>query len=179
MTARSRFQATRCSKGWPVCIHTSIRSRYRSWTIRRIWMSSHANWKSFYTGGLTRTDSCCAGTAFTPGEGAWMKPGATSRYLNFCSKWLAAHISLGGLCSKERVMAILTIPIENRTINEPAAIAGYLAGIGVEYEIWKPAAEVAADAPAEEILAAYSTEIEKLKESGGYVTADVIDVKPQ
>jgi 1,2-dihydroxy-3-keto-5-methylthiopentene dioxygenase len=76
-------------------------------------------------------------------------------------------------------MAILTIPEESRTINEPAAIAGYLAGIGVDYEIWEPTAEVAADAPAEEILAAYSTAIEKLKESGGYVTADVIDVKPQ
>ena len=76
-------------------------------------------------------------------------------------------------------MAILTIPKENRTIDEPAAIAGYLAGIGVDYEIWEPAASVASDAPAEEILAAYSTEIEKLKESGGYVTADVIDVSPK
>ena len=45
-------------------------------------------------------------------------------------------------------MAILTIPQENRTINEPAAVAGYLAGIGVDYEIWKPAVEVVADAPA-------------------------------
>jgi len=51
-------------------------------------------------------------------------------------------------------MAILTIPKENRTINEPAAIADYLAGIGVDYEIWEPAASVATDAPAEEILAA-------------------------
>ena len=76
-------------------------------------------------------------------------------------------------------MAILTIPKENRTIDEPAAIAGYLAGIGVDYEIWKPSVTVAADAPAEEILAAYSIEIDRLKEIGGYVTADVIDVKPQ
>ena len=76
-------------------------------------------------------------------------------------------------------MAILTIPKENRTINEPAAIADYLAGIGVDYEIWETPASVATDAPAEDILAAYSAEIEKLKEGGGYVTADVIDVKPQ
>ena len=34
------------------------------------------------------------------------------------------------------------------------------------------------DASAEEILAAYAPEIEKLKVRGGYVTADVIDVKP-
>ena len=76
-------------------------------------------------------------------------------------------------------MAILTIPKENRTIDEPAAIAVYLAGIGVDYEIWKPSVAIAEAAPAEEILAAYSTEIDRLKEGGGYVTADVIDVKPQ
>ncbi|HEU0179256.1 MAG TPA: cupin domain-containing protein [Blastocatellia bacterium] len=76
-------------------------------------------------------------------------------------------------------MAILTIPKENRTIERAAAIAGYLAGIDVDYEIWEPSVAVAADAPAEEILAAYSIEIDKLKESGGYITADVIDVKPQ
>jgi len=76
-------------------------------------------------------------------------------------------------------MAILTIPKENRTIDEPAAIAVYLAGIGVDYEIWKPSVAIAADALAEEILAAYSVEIDRLKENGGYVTADVIDVKPQ
>jgi 1,2-dihydroxy-3-keto-5-methylthiopentene dioxygenase len=76
-------------------------------------------------------------------------------------------------------MAILTIPKENRTIDEPAAIAVYLAGIGVGYEIWKSSVAVAADAPAEEILAAYSPEIDRLKGNGGYVTADVIDVKPQ
>src|SRR5688572_31978191 len=79
----------------------------------------------------------------------------------------------------ERVMAILTIPNENRTIDDPTAIAAYLAGIGVDYEIWKPSVTVAADAPAEEILSAYSPEIDRLKESGGYVTADVIDVKSQ
>ena len=38
---------------------------------------------------------------------------------------------------------------------------------------------MAADAPAEEILAAYAAEIERLKQRDGYVTADVIDVKPQ
>jgi 1,2-dihydroxy-3-keto-5-methylthiopentene dioxygenase len=76
-------------------------------------------------------------------------------------------------------MAILTIPEENRTINDPAAVADYLAGIGVEYEIWEPATAVAADAPPEEILSAYAAEIDRLKESGGYVTADVIDVRPQ
>ena len=36
---------------------------------------------------------------------------------------------------------------------------------------------MAPDQPSEEILAAYADEIDKLKARGGYVTADVIDVK--
>lgn len=76
-------------------------------------------------------------------------------------------------------MAIVTIPEENRTINQPEVVTEYLAGLGIDYERWEPAHSVAAGAPAEEILAAYSAEIDRLKESGGYVTADVIDVQPQ
>jgi len=76
-------------------------------------------------------------------------------------------------------MAIITIPEENRSIHEPEAVTHYLAGIGIDYERWEPAHAVAANAPAEDVLAAYSAEIDRLKESGGYVTADVIDVTPQ
>jgi len=76
-------------------------------------------------------------------------------------------------------MAIVTIPEENRTIADAAVITDYLAEIGIDYERWEPAGSVAADAPAAEILAAYDSQIESLKASGGYVTADVIDVTPQ
>jgi 1,2-dihydroxy-3-keto-5-methylthiopentene dioxygenase len=76
-------------------------------------------------------------------------------------------------------MAIVTIPDENRNLKDPQAIQQYLAGIGIDYEIWQPSQELAADAPPEEILAAYDAEIEKLKAQGGYVTADVIDIKPE
>jgi 1,2-dihydroxy-3-keto-5-methylthiopentene dioxygenase len=76
-------------------------------------------------------------------------------------------------------MAAVRIPVENQTLTEPAEMRHYLAGIGIEYERWNPSHPVAADAPPEEILAAYAPEIEKLKAQGGYVTADVIDVKPQ
>ena len=38
---------------------------------------------------------------------------------------------------------------------------------------------MAPDASAESILEAYADEIEKLKASGGYVTADIIDVNPE
>jgi len=76
-------------------------------------------------------------------------------------------------------MAFVNIPDEHRTLSDQRAITDYLAGIGIEYEHWNPSRPVAADAPSEEILAAYTVEIEKLKECGGYVTADVIDVNPQ
>jgi 1,2-dihydroxy-3-keto-5-methylthiopentene dioxygenase len=76
-------------------------------------------------------------------------------------------------------MATVRIPDENRRLTEPEAIRAYLASMGIDYERWEPAHPVAPTAPAEEVLAAYSAEIEKLKEQGGYITADVIDVHPQ
>ena len=76
-------------------------------------------------------------------------------------------------------MATVRIPEQNRTLTEPAAVRKYLAGIGIDHEHWEPSHPVAANAPAEEVLAAYSSEIERLKAQGGYVTADVIDVHAQ
>lgn len=75
-------------------------------------------------------------------------------------------------------MAVLRIPDEDRTITEHEEVAEHLAGMGVDYERWEPAHPVAPDAPAEEILEAYAAEIERLKEQGGYATADVIDLRP-
>lgn len=76
-------------------------------------------------------------------------------------------------------MAVVRIPEQNRTLKDAAAVTEYLAGIGIDYERWEPAHAVPADAPAEQILEAYSHEIENLKQQGGYVTADVIDVSPK
>src|ERR1700740_159342 len=73
-------------------------------------------------------------------------------------------------------MATLRIPEQNRTLASKTAMTDYLAGIGIDYEIWETSHPVAADTPSEQILEAYSQEIEKLKARGGYVTADVIDV---
>jgi 1,2-dihydroxy-3-keto-5-methylthiopentene dioxygenase len=75
-------------------------------------------------------------------------------------------------------MATVHIPIENRTLTEDVAIREYLAGIGITYEQWKPSHQLAKGASAQEVLAAYETEIQRLKAEGGYVTADVIDVNP-
>ena len=76
-------------------------------------------------------------------------------------------------------MALVRVPDENRTLVDPAAVTQYLASVGIDYERWDPSHPVAVNAPAEEILAAYRPETDRLKERGGYVTADVIDVNPQ
>jgi 1,2-dihydroxy-3-keto-5-methylthiopentene dioxygenase len=75
-------------------------------------------------------------------------------------------------------MAIVRIPDENRTLREVAEMRACLASIQIDYERWEVKQPFAPDAPAEEVLAAYSAEIRALKERGGYVTADVIDVSP-
>jgi 1,2-dihydroxy-3-keto-5-methylthiopentene dioxygenase len=75
-------------------------------------------------------------------------------------------------------MAILRIPAENRWLRTQLEIRDYLAGIGIEYERWPLAGSTTPDAPAEEILSAYASQIEELKRRGGYATADVIDVNP-
>jgi 1,2-dihydroxy-3-keto-5-methylthiopentene dioxygenase len=75
-------------------------------------------------------------------------------------------------------MAVLTILNENKTLESAEEIASALANHGIEYERWTPAHPVADNAPADEILCAYSREIEELKRRGDYVTADVMDVTP-
>ncbi len=76
-------------------------------------------------------------------------------------------------------MAIIKIPAENATIGDRQEVTAFLAARGIDYERWTPEHPVAPDAPAEEILNAYRHEIDALKARGGYVTADVIDVKPE
>ncbi len=73
-------------------------------------------------------------------------------------------------------MATVRIPAEKRTLSDQDEVTKYLATLGIEYERWLVAERVPANAPAEDVLAAYSAEIERLKAEGGYVTADVIDV---
>jgi 1,2-dihydroxy-3-keto-5-methylthiopentene dioxygenase len=76
-------------------------------------------------------------------------------------------------------MAIVSLPDEHKTIHDETAIREHLASIGIGYEHWEPAHALANEASSEEVLAAYASEIEKLKSLGGYVTADVIDVSSQ
>ena len=75
-------------------------------------------------------------------------------------------------------MAIVYVPDKNLTLRESFEIASYLANIGIDYERWETNRIVSTDASEAEILDAYSVEIERLKEKGGYVTADVINIVP-
>ncbi|HKC64729.1 MAG TPA: cupin domain-containing protein [Pyrinomonadaceae bacterium] len=76
-------------------------------------------------------------------------------------------------------MALLTILDKDRTLTDGEAIAEHLAPYGINYERWLLDYPLDADAPTEEILDAYSQQIEQLKAHGGYITADVIDVRPK
>jgi 1,2-dihydroxy-3-keto-5-methylthiopentene dioxygenase len=75
-------------------------------------------------------------------------------------------------------MAVVRIPDQQRELTDLAQIEACLAPFGVTYQRWEPSQPVGEDAPSEEILAAYASEIETLKQQGGYVTADVVDLKP-
>jgi 1,2-dihydroxy-3-keto-5-methylthiopentene dioxygenase len=62
-------------------------------------------------------------------------------------------------------------------IENESEIRTSLAALGIEYERWD-LLRVEADASADAVLAAYDAEIDSMKQRGGYVTADVIDVSP-
>jgi len=75
-------------------------------------------------------------------------------------------------------MALIRVPDEDRTITDSDRIREFLQGHGIEYERWTP--EMAdAGTSSEALLAANADKIGELKARGGYVTADVIDVRPE
>lgn len=75
-------------------------------------------------------------------------------------------------------MAVLTIPEKAQKITDNGTIKAHLATIGIDYERWENLKEISADATDQEILDGYADEIEVLKQKGGYVTADVINIVP-
>ncbi len=76
-------------------------------------------------------------------------------------------------------MASVFIEKENRTISDPAEISAFLKPFGVWYEQWQVEGRLKPDATDQDILDEYASEIEAVKQRGGYVTADVINVSPQ
>ncbi|HEY3783379.1 MAG TPA: cupin domain-containing protein [Fimbriimonadaceae bacterium] len=75
-------------------------------------------------------------------------------------------------------MAVVRIPDQDRVLTDFQEAQQFLKSINIDYEIWKSEKPLPADATSEEVLEAYSSEIEKLKVEGGYVTADVININP-
>ena len=76
-------------------------------------------------------------------------------------------------------MASISIPTTGERIDDPDQIAAFLKPHEIWHERWPVEGRIGADATPEEILAEYEPEIERLKQQGGYVTADVINVTPE
>lgn len=76
-------------------------------------------------------------------------------------------------------MATLTIRDEDRTLTDANEIGEFLSQFGIWYRRFEGSDDLSEDATSEEILAAYEAPINKLKEEGGYVTADVINITPE
>ncbi len=75
-------------------------------------------------------------------------------------------------------MATLTIPDEGKVTSDPQEIVELLKPFGIWYERWEAASKIADDATNEEVLETFAPEIERLKERGGFVAVDVINVTP-
>lgn len=76
-------------------------------------------------------------------------------------------------------MATITLRDENRILEDPAEISAFLAPFGIWYRRFEGTDRLPENPTDQEILEAYREPIEKLKTEGGYVTADVINVKPE
>lgn len=75
-------------------------------------------------------------------------------------------------------MAIVDVPKKDLRLTDADEIATYLSGIDIDYAKWQNLKQISEDAGDQEILDGYAAEIELLKEKGGYVTADVINIVP-
>lgn len=76
-------------------------------------------------------------------------------------------------------MARVTVSGLNLRLEDSEEISRHLAGIGIDYERWEATRPLDPKASAAEILDAYAGEIERLKERGGYVVADVVELNAQ
>ena len=75
-------------------------------------------------------------------------------------------------------MAEVHVPDQDRKITDVAEIREFLEPFGIWYEKWDVEGRIGKEATNDDILEAYQPEIERLKEQGGFVTADVINVCP-
>ncbi|MFO1418874.1 MAG: cupin [Methylotetracoccus sp.] len=80
-------------------------------------------------------------------------------------------------------MSLLTIhpeisPEQCQVVRDPDEISAALAKIGVSFERWDAARDLADDADQDTVLDAYRVPVERLKAQHGFKAADVISVKP-
>lgn len=75
-------------------------------------------------------------------------------------------------------MATVRIPEQKRTLTTFDEVREFLAGMEIDYERWATKDSLPSDPSPEQILDAYSAEVDRLKEKSGYTTADVIDIHP-
>jgi 1,2-dihydroxy-3-keto-5-methylthiopentene dioxygenase len=76
-------------------------------------------------------------------------------------------------------MATVTLRDENRVLHDPAEISAFLAPFGIWYRRFEGTDQLGESPTDQEILDAYKEPIEHLKAEGGYVTADVINIKAE
>ncbi len=76
-------------------------------------------------------------------------------------------------------MAYLRTFPADRVIEDADDIRSFLLPHGIHYDRWPVEGRIDRDATQEEILAAYAPEVEALMKSGGYITADVVNVTPE
>jgi 1,2-dihydroxy-3-keto-5-methylthiopentene dioxygenase len=73
-------------------------------------------------------------------------------------------------------MASVSIPDQNRTLENADEIREFLKPFGVWYEKWEVQGRLPENPTNEQILETYAPEIDRLKKAGNFVTADVINV---
>ncbi len=75
-------------------------------------------------------------------------------------------------------MAVVQVPDRQVEITDSDRIREFLAPFGIWFEHWPVEGRLQPDCTDEEILREFAPEVESLKHRGGFVTADVINVKP-
>jgi 1,2-dihydroxy-3-keto-5-methylthiopentene dioxygenase len=73
-------------------------------------------------------------------------------------------------------MAILSIPEKNLTITDPVEIRKFFTIRGIFFDQWHCDVEFEDTATQQEILSAYSKDLDPFMQNGGYLTADVISI---
>ncbi len=76
-------------------------------------------------------------------------------------------------------MAWIRIDQTETELKDESEVRAFLDRYNIRYERWPLEDRVSPDASPEEILEAYAPEIERLKEAGGYTTADVVAITPE